>query len=270
MKSTSVIWKTTGYGTDLHRYMRIILALFWHEVELKRHAPLQVIVHLLEPMLVVATFMVFRYSVSASFFTAPYGTSLLFFYMTGFYPKYLFIFVSGIKARGQMAAPHLRFPLAQRLDYILVHVMIVIIEYAVVGIFVFGGLYFIGMPDAIPSNFSPVFLALSCSAMLGFGWGIMNLVIARFIWFWTYVATLLNRVLIIFAGAHFVIDFVPPNTRYLLSFNPEVHVISLFRTAFYRSYPTTVLDVGYMIKCSVAAVVLGLVLERVSRRAEGQ
>jgi capsular polysaccharide transport system permease protein len=269
MKSTSSIRKTTGYGTDLHRYIGIILAIFWHEAEVKRHAPLQLIVHLLEPMIVVATFMVFRYEVSP-LITSPYGPSLLFFYVTGFYPKYFFIFISSIKARGQMAAPHLRFPLAQRLDYILVHDMFVIIEYFVVGLVVFGGLYLVGMNDAMPSNLSAMMLAMICSAMLGFGWGMINLVLTRFIWFWNYAAALLNRILIIFAGAHFVVDFVPPNARYLLSFNPEVHTIILFRTAFYRSYPTTVLDVGYMIKCSVAAVLLGLVLERASRRAEGQ
>ena len=178
--------------------------------------------------------------------------------------------MAAIKARGEVGAPHLRFPMAQRLDYVLVHVMLTIADYFVIGLFVFGGLYLFGMTDAIPSDFSVVLLSLSCTAMLGFGWGMMNFVLTRFIWFWSYVAVVLNRVLILFSGAHFVVDFLSPNTRYILSYNPEIHAIALFRTAFYHHYPTTVLDVGYLVKCSVAAVLLGLVLERVSRRAESQ
>jgi capsular polysaccharide transport system permease protein len=269
MKNASTTQIISDCGTDLRRYLAIVLELFRHQLEVMLHEPLQVMVHLFEPALVVGTFMLFRYAVSP-FLAAPIGTSLLFFYVTGFYPKYLFIFVSAIKARGEIAAPHMRFPVAQRLDYIIVHVIITVIEYIIIGLIVFDGLYIFGMTDAIPSNLSAILLSLTCATMLGFGWGMINLVLSRLIWFWSYASVILNRILILFAGAHFVVDFVSPNARYLLSFNPEVHTIALFRTAFYQHYPTTVLDVGYMIQCSVAAVLLGLILERVSRRAENQ
>jgi capsular polysaccharide transport system permease protein len=54
--------------------------------------------------------------------------------------------------------------------------------------------------------------------------------------------------------------------RYWLSFNPMLHAIILFRTGFYPRYPVYTLDVDYLMYCSIGAVVVGLVIERIFRR----
>jgi capsular polysaccharide transport system permease protein len=104
--------------------------------------------------------------------------------------------------------------------------------------------------------------------MMGFGWGILNIVLARSFPAWYYISGAINRTTILISGALFVPDFLNPPVRYVLSFNPELHAIALFRTAFYPYYPTLLLDKTYMLHCSLIAVVFGLVLERVTRRAE--
>jgi capsular polysaccharide transport system permease protein len=74
--------------------------------------------------------------------------------------------------------------------------------------------------------------------------------------------------MIIFAGIIFVIDFLPPTARYVLSLNPLAHAIALFRMGFYPSYPRLIFDGQYLFYSALFAFVLGLVVERITRRTE--
>jgi capsular polysaccharide transport system permease protein len=72
----------------------------------------------------------------------------------------------------------------------------------------------------------------------------------------------------LFSGVFFIVDFVKPDVRYVLSWNPMMHAIALFRMGFYPNYPRLVFDRQYMWVCALVAVVFGLVIERLTRRGE--
>jgi capsular polysaccharide transport system permease protein len=85
-----------------------------------------------------------------------------------------------------------------------------------------------------------------------------------------FISPAVTRLLMFFSGVSFMPDYFPPHLRYILSFNPLLHVVHLFRLGFYPTYPTIMLDRGYLISCAIVLFVAGLVIERVSRRAEGR
>jgi capsular polysaccharide transport system permease protein len=53
-----------------------------------------------------------------------------------------------------------------------------------------------------------------------------------------------------------------------MSYNPMMHAIALFRTGFYPNYPTGLLDTSYLFYSAIAALFIGIVLERITVRFE--
>jgi capsular polysaccharide transport system permease protein len=80
----------------------------------------------------------------------------------------------------------------------------------------------------------------------------------------------ISRVLVIFSGVFFLPDLLDPETRHVLSFNPMLHAVQLFRLGFYPQYQAITLDTHYLTYCAVLFFFMGLVIERVSRRSEGR
>lgn len=268
MKSIPAVRETIKFGSDLRRYFGIILTMLQREMALRRVNPAESLLDIAEPLILIGTIMTLRILIEGHKSTSPLGGSGLMFYVTGLYPKYLFIYISIKRVGGAVGSPRHRFPVEQRLDLFLVHVLLRTFDFAILGIVVFGAIYFFVTPDALPYTYLPVFWALGTAIMFGFGWGMLNIVFYRLFWIWPYVSMGLNRALIICSGALFVPDFMPPNIRDLLSYYPEMHAICLFRTGFYPHYPAILLDTTYMTYSAFTFVILGLVLERVTRRIE--
>ena len=105
---------------------------------------------------------------------------------------------------------------------------------------------------------------------LGFGWGVITLVLTKYFWPWAYFAGAFNRALILFSGIFILAEFLPPYARWVMSYNPMLHAVALFRTGFYPNYPTGVLDTTYLLYCAIFAVFTGIVLERVTLRSEAE
>lgn len=252
----------------LRRYLEVLGALLRREEENRRQNPLESFVNLLEPIIMIATLSFMFYFLGRRQ-VSPLGGPPLLFYSTGFFPLYFFIYISR-RMRGAIDAPQRRFPIEQRLDHIIVHVIMRIIDYTVLGIILFGGIYLFFTDQAIPHNLTPI--AWGCLAIiaLGFGWGVLTLVLSRTARFWNVVFPAVNRALILFTGVIFLPDVLAPDVRYALSFNPLLHAVQLFRLGFYPQYPAIILDVQYLAYCAVFALFFGLVLERVTRRFEGR
>jgi capsular polysaccharide transport system permease protein len=252
----------------LRRHFQVLGALLRREEENRRQAPMESIMNLLEPIIMIAT-VGFLFYILGRRQVSPLGGSPILFYATGFFPLYFFIYVSR-RMRGAIDTPARRFPIEQRLDHIIVHIVLRIIDYAILGLLVFGIVYIFFDHDAIPHDLVDVVLACVAIVMLGFGWGMLILVLSKKHWFWNFILPAISRALIIFSGIFFIPDFFPPDIRHVLSFNPMLHAVALFKTGFYPSYPAIILDMTYLGYCSIFAVVFGLVLERVTRRSEGR
>jgi capsular polysaccharide transport system permease protein len=263
MKVASTVADLAAFGTDLRRYLKVISSLFIREIQNRQHDPFFSILEIFEPVVMLGTVLAFKYVMDAH--TSPYGDSMLLFYASGFYPKYLWIWTSRYFPRG---TPRRRFPTEQRLDYIIVHLVTVWADYIILGLAGFAFIYFFITPQALPFNFIPVIGSLAAMVGLAFGWGVICVSLNRLFRLWIVISMGLNRALIIVSGALYVPDFMPPNFRYWVSFNPMLHGVALFRTGIYPGYPRLVLDTSYLTYCVVASILIGLVLERVTRRSE--
>src|SRR5690606_2555395 len=140
------------------------------------------------------------------------------------------------RMRGAVAGPRRRFPIEQRLDHIIVHILLRTFDYAILGVLVFGTIYIFFTTDPLPGDWGAVARAVIAIIMLGFGWGVVNLVIGRLFRVWRYIFPAFNRCLIFLSGVIYVTDFLPPGVRYVLSFNPLLHAIAEFRRGFILSH----------------------------------
>jgi capsular polysaccharide transport system permease protein len=262
----SLTREAVGFGTALRGYCRVILALLRREEESRRAAPMESILELLEPVILMGAVGFFYWFLGRRD-VSPIGGSPLVFYGTGFFALYFFIYLSG-RMRGAVSIPQRRFPIEQRLDHIIVHTIIRTIDYAILGILVFGTIYALFTVDALPRHWAPIAQAVVTLIMLGFGWGVLNLIVGKLFKVWRYFFPVFNRCLVFFSGVFYVADFLPPDVRHVLSFNPLLHAIALFRLGFYPSHPTTLLDRPYLAACALFTLGFGLVLERVTRRYE--
>lgn len=265
VKHSSIIQEIAEFKSDMRRYFQVVLALLRREEEIRRRAPLEASLEVLEPVVLLLTVGSLRFFMGTAPLTLGYDT--VFFLATGFFPKYMFLWISNYMHISVLRVTR-RYPVERRLDYIFVHILLRVVDYSIVGVVLFGVMYLVLTHTAWPFDFRPIILALFAMAMLGFGWGVANMLLMQLVWFWKYVFMVLNRALIIISGALFVPDFLSPSVRYWLSFNPTLHAIALFRTGFFEHYPTILLDRTYLAYCCVISVVAGFVLERVTRRFE--
>ena len=103
----------------LRRYLQVLGALLRKEEDSRRHAPLDSLMNLLEPIFLI-TLLSFLFYFLGRRQVSPLGGSPILFYATGFFPLYLFIYTSR-RMRGAIDAPRWRFPIEQPLGPLSVH-----------------------------------------------------------------------------------------------------------------------------------------------------
>jgi capsular polysaccharide transport system permease protein len=199
--------------------------------------------------------------------TAPFGNSILLFYSTGIFPYYFFVYVS---RRMRLQPPNRRFPIERRLDHIFVHLVLRVFDYVVLGLVLFGGLYLFVTYEAFPDSFFPIVEAFLALLMIGFGWGLFLIALSKSFALWRYIHPSISRSLVLFTGVFHIPDLMPPQVREIMSFNPLVHAVTMFRSAFYPNYPTLLLDKTYLFGCSIFFLLMGLVLERITQPSESK
>ena len=256
----------TAFVLAFRRYASVIIALLRREEMERRTDPAESLMELAEPCLLIGVISVAHWMLNHSG-GSPLGGNPVLFYATGFMGDYFFIYISRTM-RAAVDSPNRRYPVEQRLDHIFVHILVSTADYLVVGTLVFTVIYFEFDTHALPYDISSVLEACISIVMFGFGWGVLNLILRKIWWPWQYLYGPTRRVMMFFSGVFFVLDYLPPTTRYILSLNPMAHTIILLRKGFYVSQPTYVLDTGYMFRCAIVVVIVGLLLERATRRVE--
>lgn len=244
------------------RHFVVIAALLRREMIVRLHSPFETFLALGEPLFLI---IAITFAVSLLDRRPAYGPSIALFLSTGFFPYYLFIYISKRMSRA-VELPRARYAPEHGLDYVLVHIIFRIIEYSILGILLFSGLYFFVTPMAAPHDLIPLLGAAAAMVMIGFGVGLTNIALRKLFPFWRFIFPPLARVAMIFTGVHYVADYLSPAVRHVLSYNPLLHAVSLFRTGFYPNYPELILDTRYLAICSIVAVFFGLLIERNFRR----
>lgn len=195
----------------------------------------------------------------------PYGDSAAVWYSTGIVPFMAFSYTLRFVVLGLLQnAPLLSFPAVKVMDILfaraLVEVLTVFIVFTVLSIFLeLSGSSF------IPHQPLRAFYALALSFVLGLSWGIIFACLSKISSAWNIVSLLFVMSLWTASGIFFVPIHFPSILTEILYLNPLIHVVDLFRSAYFDGFAEDRADWNYVIQWSVCSLFAALVLERFLR-----
>ena len=197
--------------------------------------------------------------------TTPFGDSAALWFATGLVPYITFSYMARFTMLGLVLnRPLLVFPVVKSTDILFARAIIEILNAGIMITCTAIILTIMGV-DVVPIDIVQAFFALGSAMVLGFGFGIVNGVIAGLMTNWITGYALLNIILWITSGVVFYPEALPEVVRYGLSFNPCVHAIEWMRMAYFDGYTSTVFDKVYLLGFGLISLLLGLVMERLLR-----
>ncbi len=196
---------------------------------------------------------------------APFGESATLWFATGTVPAIAFMYMARFTMMGiMMNRPLMGFPIVKVTDILFARAILEILCAALVVILTMMILFFMGV-DFVPLDAVEACSALGSAMLLGFGFGILNAILAGAFHGWIFGYILLQIGMWMASGVMFVPEALPEAARYWLSFNPLLHCVLWMRAAYYEGYGTTMLDRFYVIEWGLASIAVGLLLERLIR-----
>jgi capsular polysaccharide transport system permease protein len=253
------------WGLALRNQLNVFPAVFFRESESRqgRSFALGYLASGIEPLL-VALVLAILFSVLSR--NAPYGRSLMLFLATGVFPIYLFIHTSlRMRQSVGLGKRRVRYPLERPLDHVFVNAVLHLMTSSAMAVLFFGGLYLLGVPEALPEKPLVAFEALLTVFLLGLGMGLTNSVIVRILPIWDVFWPVVVRLALHFSGLFYVVAFLPPNVRGYFAYNPLLHGTNWFRHAFYPFYPDLVSNENYVLMWAFSLFTFGLLLEAGTR-----
>ena len=101
---------------------------------------------------------------------------------------------------------------------------------------------------------------------MAIGFGICLIFLGRYNKFITrLIKRLINRILIFTSGLFFASFELPPVTRPLVTWNPVLHAVELFRYSLNNEYPIPDISLSYLTWCSLILLGFSLILYRTSQ-----
>jgi len=195
----------------------------------------------------------------------PYGESAALWFATGLVPFTAFNYMARYTMLGLVLnKPLLGYPLVKPMDILLARAILEILNAGVVVLAMILIYTSLDIPF-LPIDPLQALAAMGASMLLGFGFGIINGVIAGFYGFWVTGYGLFAIIMWIASGVMFVPDAFPPAARYALSFNPALQGVEWMRSAYYDGYGAGVLDKSYMLEFAIAMICFGFFFERAMR-----
>lgn len=197
---------------------------------------------------------------------APYGSSALQFFATGVLPFLIFNYPARfVMLSVAFNAPLLGFPIVTLLDLILARIILEIVSACAVIMIVAATLYCLGV-DVMPVDRVQAVAALCATLLLATGVGVLNSLIAKKFVAWQLAFVVFMIALYMASGIIFLPDSLPDWIRDILAWNPLLQAVTWFRSAYYEGYGSLHLDRRYLVIFGLMTLVMGFVLERLSRR----
>ncbi|SEQ37391.1 capsular polysaccharide transport system permease protein [Faunimonas pinastri] len=241
--------------------IRVIRAIFWRN--LYNLTGVGFLLSLIEPVFHIALIAAWHF---ATRIQPVFGSSTILFISNGLYPVFVFIQLSSHSHTSvNQNKIGQRFSMETPLDFVIADCVLRLFAYTLIGFVLFGLEAVFITPDAIPSDWGAIAQSMLVLAVLGFGMGAVNAAIAPIFPLWHFIYAPVSRVFMLFSGVLFITDFKPVFLRDILSWNPVLHAVSLFRMGFYPTYPTLVFDPFFMWSCAIGVVVFGLACMEVNR-----
>jgi capsular polysaccharide transport system permease protein len=253
-----------GFSDALRLHARVLVALMIRDVQTRFFgSALGFVIAIAWPLSHIFILLAIN---SAAGRAPPYGDSASLFFATGLLPFMCFTYMSRFTMLGVLLnRPLLGYPIVKVADILLARAIIEVMNATTVIIAAMIILTVIGV-DVRPPRPLEAMYALLASMELGFGFGIVNGVIAGLLPFWTTPFSLFQIVLWMASGVLFVADEFPATARYWLSYNPAIIGVEWMRSAFYDGYGLgELLDKTYMIGFATTSIFLGLLMERFMR-----
>jgi capsular polysaccharide transport system permease protein len=195
----------------------------------------------------------------------PYGDSALLWFATGIVPFMAFNYTARFITLGFLQNyPLLSFPIIKPLDIIFARVIVEVLSVGIVFFMVFVTLAYFSV-DFTPVDPTRAFYALALCVFDGIGYGIIVALLARLSLAWSVIGFLMLIVLWGISGIFFVPSSLPDILKDILAFNPLMHSIAYYRSAYYDGYASDWLDVEYAITFGTIMLFLGLGIERLVR-----
>ncbi|MFB9953201.1 ABC transporter permease [Rhizobium puerariae] len=196
---------------------------------------------------------------------APYGNSLFVFFGTGLVPTLAFMYISRFMSISLlMNKPLIYFPSVKMVDILIGRALLEVLAAFLTVAFMFGIAMSLG-DDPFPLIPLEAVYAFLASLFLAVGVGILCGVIVMFASFFMNVYSLSLIVLYLASGTIFTASALPEQVGYMLSWNPLLHCVEWMRFAYYEGYDDRLLDRSYLLAFALAALCLGLTLERLLR-----
>lgn len=196
---------------------------------------------------------------------APFGESVVLFLATGTVPFMVFSYLSRfMQFSVVLTRPLLAFPEVKVLDVLFASGVLEILSSCCVVLILLVLAWLFDIP-VMPRDLVEAFYAFCAAILLGFGFGVINGVIALAAPMWMTGYALCMIVLWISSGVVFVPDFLPEPARSIAAYNPVLQVVEWMRSAYYEGYGEGLLDRRYVLEVAIGAIFLGLVVERASR-----
>jgi capsular polysaccharide transport system permease protein len=253
-----------GLGATLHTHGRILTALMVRDVQTRFFgSALGFVIAIGWPLSHIFIVLFINRAMGRA---APYGDDASLFFATGLLPFMCFNYMTRFIMLGViMNRPLLGYPIVKVADILIARAIVEVLNAAIVIVCAMIILTALGTDVRPPRPLEAMYALLACM-LLGFGFGIVNGVIAGIFTFWVTPFSLFQIVLWIASGVLLIPDDLPETARYWLSFNPALIGVEWMRSAYYDGYGLgELLDKHYMLNFAVVCIFVGLVLERLMR-----
>ena len=197
---------------------------------------------------------------------SPFGGSLALFFATGILTLELFNKLSNTLMKTFVANHALfTYPLIKETDALFARLILISATYLLINVIFYSGLIAFGLAE-LPDRPEQLLAAFSAIALLGFGFGTLNAVVATLWDSWLHIEKVLTRPLFFVSGVFYIPSRLPPEAIAFLKWNPVLHLVEWMRVGYYSNYESTVLVRAYPVAVGLALVLLGLAGERLYRK----
>ena len=245
---------------------RIINALFVHSL-LTEHGKSKIGY----PMAVIKP--LFQIAMLTTMFTilgrgSPIGDSLTLFLATGIITYNLCVTLANKilrinkQYRSILGATHTS-PFDISIAFLLSESLILLISSAII----LTGLGNLGYWDHKIDSLLGILLTTIAAIGLGYGVGLFNASLASIIPAYEKVWKILSMPLFLMSGVFFIADQrFPPEVIAILKYNPLLHIIESMRDSFYRSWESTLFDLGYVLWFILCSLLAGLLMQKITQK----
>jgi len=194
------------------------------------------------------------------------GMNPMLFLTTGIIPFFMFARVDSFVTESIGSNQSLlHYPLVKHIDLMIARFITESCTITVVAVIVFSTLIACGQAG-IPDD--PLALIPVCGALmfLGFGFGMVNSVTTILSPTYGNMLRAIRRALYFTSGIFFLPSSLPPPLLNILSYNPVFHGVELFRYSYIPGQESSFASIWYMWAWAFGLILLGLSLEKVSRK----